>query len=104
MNASPSDRAANPPGRYSPFWVLAAVFVALIYLQTTYLVGDFSKRGQIRAAREQLSAPLNKAQTINQMTEAVGRELLTLSTDSPEAAKIIAELKIQLNAPATVAK
>ena len=90
----------DAPGRiYSPFWVLTLVFLTLVFLQVVYLRGDFLKRDQIRAAREQLTAPLNKAQTINQMTEAVGRELLALAPDSPEAAKIIAEFKIQLNAP-----
>ena len=43
-------------------------------------------------------------QTINQMTEAVGRDLLALAADSPEAARIIAEFKIQLNAQANSPK
>ena len=101
---SPDDDAPDSGRLYSPFWVLALVFLTLVFLQTIYLRGDFTKRNQIRTAREQLTAPLAKAQTINQMTEAVGRELLTLSADSPEAAKIIAEFKIQLNAPANPAK
>ena len=98
------DDAPDPDRHYSPFWVLTAVFLTLVVLQTIYLRGDFTKRNQIRVAREQLTAPLAKAQTINQMTEAVGRELLALSADSPEAAKIITEFKIQINAPASPAK
>ena len=97
----PDDAPAQP---YSPFCVLTLVFLTLVFLQTVYLRGDFSKRDQIRAARQQLTAPLNKAQTVNQMTEAVGRELLALAADSPEAAKIIAEFKIQINNPAQPAK
>lgn len=99
MNPSPADSES-----YSPFWVLALVFLTLIFLQTVYLRGDFTKRDQIQAARQQLTAPLNKAQTINQMTEALGRDLLAWATNSPEAARIIAEFKIQLNAPANPPK
>ena len=97
MNPSRTDSSPGATRLYSPFCVLVLVFLTLLFLQAVYLRGDFIKHNQIRAARDQLNAPLAKAQTINQMTEAVGRELLALAPDSPEAAKIIAEFKIQLN-------
>ena len=104
MTPTRTDDPSDSARRYSPFCVLTAVFLSLVFLQAVYLRGDFLKRGQIRTAREQLTAPLNKAQTVTQLTEAIGRELLTMSTDSPEAKKIIEEFKIQLNAPANPSK
>ena len=84
---------------YSPFWALCILFVTLIFLQASYLRDDFKQQSQIQTARTQLKPALTQAQTISQTTEAVGRELVTLSADSPEAAKIISEFKIQLNKP-----
>ncbi len=98
------DDGAEFDRSYTPFCVLALVFATLVFLQAIYLKGDFTRRNQIQAARAQMTESLNKAQTINQMTEAVGRELLVLAEDSPEAAKIIAEFKIQLNQPPQPAK
>ncbi len=89
---------------YSPFWALCLVFATLITLQIAYVINDIEQRSQIRVARAQLQPMLNKAQTISQTTEAVGRDLVTLSTSSAEAAKIIAEFKIQLNKPAEAKK
>ena len=84
---------------YSPFWALLVLCATLIFLQATYLIDDFRQKSQIQAAREQLKTALAQAQTISQTTEAVGRELVTLAANSPEAAKIISEFKIQLNQP-----
>ena len=100
----PTEDAPAPVRRYSPFCVLTAVFLTLVFLHAVYLRGDFLKRGQIKAAREQLAAPLNKAQTVTQLTEAIGRELIAMVKDSSEASNIVTEFKIQLNAPATPAK
>ena len=89
---------------YSPFWALLALFLTLIVLQISYVIGDFKQQSQIQAARAQLTSPLTQARNINQTTEAVGRELIALSTNSAEAAKIIAEFKIQINQPAQAPK
>jgi len=95
MNAS-----AGPSKSYSPFWPLWGVFAVLVFLQTEYVLDDFNQRSQILATRAQLKSNLTKAETINQTTEAVGRELVSISTNSPEAAKIISEFKIKINSPA----
>jgi archaellum component FlaC len=89
---------------YSPFWALCLLFGTLIFLQVAYVIDDFKQRSQIQAAREQLKPILTKAQNISQTTEAVGRELVALSPTSPEAAKIISELKIQVNKPVETKK
>jgi len=89
---------------YSPFWALCLLFATLMFLQATYLIDDFKQKSQIEAARAQLKGALTQAQTISQTTEAVGRELVALAPTSPEAAKIIAEFKIQLNQPAAAKK
>ncbi|MBI3850771.1 MAG: hypothetical protein HY298_10935 [Verrucomicrobia bacterium] len=98
----------NPPNTtvntYSPFWALCVLFVTLLFLQTTYLIDDFKQKSQIQAARAQFKPTLTQAQNISQTTEAVGRELVALAPNSPEAAKIISEFKIQLNKPAQPAK
>jgi hypothetical protein len=91
------DRAVNV---YSPFWPVFIVFATLIFVQAAYVIGDFQQQSQLKTARAQLQPLMVQAQTINQTTEAVGRELMAMSTNSPEAAKIIKEFKIQLNHPA----
>src|SRR5437899_9711962 len=104
MTPTRTDNPSDSTRRSSPFCVLTAVFLTLVFLQAVYLRGDFLKRGQIRTAREQLTAPLNKAQTVTQLTEAIGRELIAMVKDSSEASNIVAEFKIQLNAPAVPSK
>ncbi len=91
----------NTAKTYSPFWALLVLCATLGFLQATYLIDDFKQKSQIEAARAQLKSALTQAQTISQTTEAIGRELVTLAATSPEAAKIIAEFKIQLNQPTT---
>jgi len=94
---NPQNTAAKT---YSPFWALGLVFATLIFLQAWYLKDDFNQRSQIEATQAQLKSLVGQAQTINQTTEAVGRELFALSSTSEEAARIITEFKIQLNQPA----
>ena len=89
---------------YSPFWALVLLFTTLIFLQAWYVKDDFNLRSQINAESGQLKDLVGKAQTISQTTEAVGRELVALSSDSEEAKKIITEFKIQLNKPPEPAK
>ena len=84
---------------YSPFWALCLLFATLIALQISYVMSDFGLKSQLQAARAQLKPTLTQAQTVSQTTEAVGRDLVTLSANSTEAAKIISEFKIQLNTP-----
>lgn len=105
MNASNAEPSGQTRG-YTPFWALCLVFLPLIFLQIMYLVEDYREREQILKQREQyqtagtqLNGPLARAQTIGQTTDAIGRELLTLSSNSPEAASIISEFRIQLNRP-----
>ena len=87
------------PKTYSSFWALGLVFVTLIVLQNFYLWEDFTKRSQIKAASAQLKGLVGQAQTISATTEAIGRELVAISSGSEEAKKIIAEFKIQINKP-----
>jgi len=95
----------TPAKTYSPFWPVGFVFATLIFLQAWYVKDDFNQRSQIKAAGAQLKGLVGQAQTINQTTEAVGRELDALAAaDSEEAKKIIAEFKIQVNKPAEAAK
>ena len=102
MNSQASN---NPAAKtYSSCWALCVLFATLIFLQVSYVIDDFRQKSQIQAARAQLKPTLTQAQNISQTTEAVGRELVALSTNSAEAAKIIAEFKIQLNSPPQLKK
>ena len=94
------------PRRYSPFWALSLIFLTLIVFQGSFVLDDLKQyrqaaqqRDQIQNARDRLKGPLAQAQTLNQTTEALSRELLALSSNSVEAASIIAEFKIQVNNP-----
>jgi 4-alpha-glucanotransferase len=89
---------------YSPFWAIWIVFLTLTILQVPNLTADFKQPPQLQAARTQLKTALVQAQAISQTAEAVGRELLTLSKDSAEAAKIVADFNIKLNEPPPPAK
>jgi len=76
------------------------VFLTLIAMQTAYVIGDFRERAQIRATQAELAKTLSAAQQINQTTEALGKELIELAdAKSAEAAKIVAEMNIKVNAP-----
>ena len=97
---NPQDTDIRPKTKtYSPFWALGLLFATLIFLQVSYVIEDSKQQTQIQAARAQLKPALTQAKTISQTTEAVGHELVALAPKSPEAAKIIAEFKIQLNNP-----
>jgi hypothetical protein len=104
MNPYNADNPSRATQLHSPFWALCLVFLSLIFLQVSYVTDDFKERDQIQAARTQLNLPLAQAQTLNQITEAVGRDLLTLSTNSVEAAKIVAEFNIRINNPPNPSK
>ena len=99
LKSDPGDLENDEDKVYSSFWPVWLVFLTLVVLQSIYIVEDVRERSQIKAAATQLTEPFKRAETVNQMTEAVGRELLALSTNSREAGKIIAEFKIQVNQP-----
>ena len=87
-------------GRYSPFWPIFVVFLTLAVMQGFYLRSALVQRAQMKVNDEQITKVLPQARTINQMVENVGHELIALSNaKSTEAAKIISEFKIQMNAP-----
>ena len=94
------------PGQqtFSPFWALVILFITLGFLQTAYLVDDTSKCDQTQTARAQLKKDFVQARTINQTTEAVGRELIVLSAKSPEARKIVAEFNLEIKNPAPLSE
>ena len=98
----PSDAAQKQ--KYSPFWALVLLIGTLIFLQTAYVADDIRQRSQIEAARAQLKGLLGHAQTISQTTDSIGRELVALAAKSDEAARIIAEFRIQIDNPAAQAK
>ena len=91
---------ASPAGKsHSPFWAVWIVFLTLAILQVLNLIGDFKQRSQLQTTEAQMKIPVVQAKAIRLTIEAVGRELLALSKDSAEAAKIVAEFKITLNEP-----
>lgn len=100
----PETKAVRATEAYSPFWAILSVFTTLILLQVSSMIGDFSQRSQLKAARSQLQPMMAQAMTINQTTDAVGRELVAMSSTSAEAVKIINEFKIQLNKPTVAGK
>ena len=91
---NPSDL---PQKTYSPFCPLITVFLVFLFVQCAHLVDDVRQRSQINAVRAQMKTGLAQAQTVNQTTESVGRDLVALSSNSAEAAKIISEFKIRVN-------
>lgn len=99
-NSQSGDEVRPVAHAYSPFWALVVLVITLSFLQTAYLIDDFADRARIQTARSELKPVFARAQTINQTTEAVGRELIVLSSKSPEAAKIVAEFNLEINNPA----
>jgi len=79
-------------------------FAALMYLQATYVVNDYIQLREMRGALSQLQGSLTKSRVVSPMIEAVSGELLTLAAESKEAAKIVAEFKIQVHVPPGSAK
>jgi hypothetical protein len=89
-----------PQKTYSPFWSVWLVFMVFLLVQCAHLAEDFRARSQMKAMRTQFKPALIQAQTVNQTTEAVGRDLVALAPNSSEAAKIISEFKIRVGSPA----
>jgi len=94
---------------YSPFWALLVVSLTLICIQVSYLADDSKQKAQIQEIQKQLNAPtvnapMTQARAIGQVTQAIGYELLALSSDSSEASNIVAEFNIKLNTPLQSAK
>ncbi|MSU34303.1 MAG: hypothetical protein EXS36_04195 [Pedosphaera sp.] len=89
---------------YSPFWPLFAFFAALSYLQATYLVADFPQLRELKGARSELENSLTQSRVVSRLIDAVSGELLAMAAQSSEAAKIVAEFKIQLDKPSDPAK
>ena len=104
MSFPDSKQAATTSHLYSPFWPLFAFFAALMYLQATYVVNDYIQLREMRGAHAQLQGSLTKSRVVSPMIEAVSGELLTLAAESKEAAKIVAEFKIQVHVPPGPAK
>jgi hypothetical protein len=90
----------SPPDARTPFWALLLLLATLTFLQVAYLIDDINERNRILAARSQMKAVLDNAIVITQTTDAVGRELVARSSQSPEAAKIVTEFNLKLNKPA----
>jgi hypothetical protein len=86
-----------PQKSYTPFCALLFVFLVFLGVNAAHVFYDLRQRSMISAAQAQLKEGTKQAQTINQTTEALGRDLVALSTNSPEAAKIISEFKIKIN-------
>ena len=89
---------------YSPFWALFAFFAALTFLQASYLLNDISERDRLQSAQIRMNAALHNAKIVNQTLESTSQDLLTLSAESAEAAKIVTEFKIQFTTPAKLDK
>lgn len=86
----------NP--KYSSHLGLTVAFAALVVLQAIYVVEDFQERRQLQSLRTTLAPALRHAQTVAATVENVGRELIDLSTTNKEAALIVDEFKLRINA------
>jgi uncharacterized membrane protein len=85
---------------YSPFRPILAVFLTLAVLQGLHLKGNLTFRKQILMAQEPVSKAMPIAQGISDTVEKVSKDLMQLSDGKTnEAAKIIDEFKIRVNAP-----
>ena len=98
MNNDNQSRADNMS--YSPFWPLFIVFAVFLLMQALELKNRIDQREQMQAASAQFGTLAPKAQSIQQTLEKVGKDLIALSDGKTnEAAKIIAEFDIRINAP-----
>lgn len=108
MENTPHSQSSNEnctaPRSCSPFRALAVLFITVGFQQGAYLINDFGTCDRIQLARSELKTVLAQARTINQTTEAVGRDLIVLASKSPEAARIVAEFKLEISNPAPAAE
>ena len=104
QDANMTSDAGPAEKSYPPFWALWIVFLTMACLQAAYLSNELRQQSRIEATLAEMKVPLAQSQAVNQTIEAIGRELLALSADSTEAAKIVAEFKIKLTEPAKPAK
>jgi hypothetical protein len=98
MKTSPE--AVGPASVPSPFWGLAAIVVAFIFVQGVDLAQNFDQRGKLQQGMVQMDQVLPNAATITQTLEDFTRDLAALAATSEEAKKIVAEHNIRVNAPA----
>ena len=88
MNTDKSAAAHTHDQPFTSFWAVWIVFATLAVLQASYCLEDSNQRSRLEAADVQLKTALARATTVSRTMDAVGREVLALASDSPEAAKI----------------
>ncbi len=92
--------AVDVPSRvWSPFWPVLLVFISSLAIQCVYLKNALQQRRQMQDSIAQADTQMvPRANELNKAVESLGRDLVELAPNSPEAMKIVNEFKIQLNA------
>ena len=83
--------------RYSPFWPITIVFVALMIGYSIQLGGLFNQRQQIQKTEISLTGLLPQAQAVNATLQKVSQELIELSATSVPAKQIVNDFNIRIN-------
>jgi hypothetical protein len=82
----------NSPQTYSPFWALAAVFLAFVFLQGMSVANLIKQRSQLEASQAEMQKVIPQALMISQTIENLGHDLLAMT--NREARQIVADFKI----------
>jgi len=85
---------------WSPFWPVLLVFISFLAIQCVYLKNALQQRRQMQDSIAQADTQMiPRANELNKAVESLGRDLVEMAPNSPEAMKIVNEFKIQLNNP-----
>jgi hypothetical protein len=100
----PVTSPAQRPVPQFPFAAIFIVFAAFAMVQAFTLRAAWKQRVQLRATQAELRKLMPLAQQVNQLAEQVGQDLISLSSNSAEARKILTEFNIKTNRSAPAPK
>ena len=95
MKSTKEDQSHSTAKTYSPFAAVSLVFSTLIILQCFFLWEDYALRRDLLSTQARLTESLEKAKQLQQITEAVSRDIYVLAQESEEARQIATEFNIR---------
>ncbi|MDD2710248.1 MAG: hypothetical protein PHV34_19875 [Verrucomicrobiae bacterium] len=89
----------NSEQKFSPFWPLTMVFLALVVGYSIQLSGFLDQRKKLQMTETGLKQAMPQVQILNGKLRAVSLDLVKLAPNNPNARQIVAEFGIQFTPP-----
>jgi len=87
----------NTVKRYSSFTPILILVLSFLFVNVIQIWGTVGQRSDLLKLRSQVSEVLAKAQTINETSEGILRDLVAMAPNSPGAQKIVTDFQVRVN-------